>query len=201
MALTAFVAMAVVVELTPGPNMAWLALTSATQGRRAGWAAVAGIAMGLSVLAIVAAVGLADLALRAPAAFAALRFAGIAYMLWLAWLMWRGEEGAPARTGDRQAAYFRHGLALNLLNPKAAAFFVTLLPTFASTAQPSLAQLGLLSAIYVAIATAVHAAIVVGAAAAHHWLADAARLQKFGRIAAVLTFGVAIWMAVATIPS
>jgi threonine/homoserine/homoserine lactone efflux protein len=62
----AFLFTALLIELTPGPNMAWLALTSAGEGRRAGFAAVAGIALGLGMLGAVSAVGLAELATRSP---------------------------------------------------------------------------------------------------------------------------------------
>jgi threonine/homoserine/homoserine lactone efflux protein len=73
-----FLITTMLIELTPGPNMAWLALTSATQGKRSGFAAVAGIATGLAILAVASAVGLAELAARSPFAFSLLRYAGVA---------------------------------------------------------------------------------------------------------------------------
>jgi len=120
-----FLITTMLIELTPGPNMAWLALTSATQGKRSGFAAVAGIATGLAILALASAMGLAALAARSPFAFSLLRYAGVAYLLWLAWQTWVGEKDAAANQIDAtaMAAWFRHGLLLNLLNPKAAVFF------------------------------------------------------------------------------
>ena len=61
-----FLITTMLIELTPGPNMAWLALTSATQGKRSGFAAVAGIATGLAILALASAMGLAALAAQLP---------------------------------------------------------------------------------------------------------------------------------------
>ena len=120
-----FLITTMLIELTPGPNMAWLALTSATQGKRSGFAAVAGIATGLAILAVASAVGLAALAARSSFAFSLLRYAGVAYLLWLAWQTWVGEQEVAANRIDAtaMAAWFRHGLLLNLLNPKAAVFF------------------------------------------------------------------------------
>ena len=122
-----FLITTMLIELTPGPNMAWLALTSATQGKRSGFAAVAGIATGLAILAVASAVGLAALAARSSFAFSLLRYAGVAYLLWLAWQTWVGEQEVAANRIDAtaMAAWFRHGLLLNLLKPKAAVFFLS----------------------------------------------------------------------------
>ncbi|MGL5010530.1 MAG: LysE family translocator, partial [Paracoccaceae bacterium] len=83
-AITAFTVAAVAIELTPGPNMVWLAIVAATDGRRAGYAAVAGVALGLAVIGVAAAYGLAALVAGSPVAYQVLRWAGVAYLLWLA---------------------------------------------------------------------------------------------------------------------
>jgi threonine/homoserine/homoserine lactone efflux protein len=195
-----FLITTMLIELTPGPNMAWLALTSATQGKRSGFAAVAGIATGLAILAVASAVGLAELAARSPFAFSLLRYAGVAYLLWLAWQTWVGEKEAAANQIDAaaMAAWFRHGLLLNLLNPKAAVFFVTVLPAYIATNAPIVPQTMLLSANYVAIATAVHLVIVALAAQAHGWMTVGNRRNQVRRIFAVLLAMVAIWFLVST---
>ena len=165
-----FLITALLIELTPGPNMAWLALTSASHGRRAGLAAVGGIALGLAILGAGSAFGLAEVATRSPAIFNLLRYAGVAYLLWLAWQAWVGEkEVSPqmAKDGSQLASWFRHGLLLNLLNPKAAMFFIAVLPSYVSPNIPFASQTLLLSSSYVAIATAIHIAIILLAGAAH----------------------------------
>ena len=53
----AFAATALAIELTPGPNMAYLALIAATEGRRPGFAAAAAVAPGLRLMGLVAAMG------------------------------------------------------------------------------------------------------------------------------------------------
>jgi len=195
-----FLITTMLIELTPGPNMAWLALTSATQGKRSGFAAVAGIATGLAILALASAVGLAELAACAPFAFSLLRYAGVAYILWLAWQTWVGEKEVAANRIDAtaMAAWFRHGLLLNLLNPKAAVFFVTVLPAYVAANEPIVPQTMLMSASYVAIATAVHLVIVALAAQAHGWMTVGNRRNQVRRIFAVLLAVVAIWFLLST---
>ena len=86
---------AVLVELTPGPNMAWLALLAATEGRARGFAAVAGVALGLGLMGAAAALGLAALVQTQPQVYQALRWAGMLYLLWLALEAWRAASSTP----------------------------------------------------------------------------------------------------------
>src|ERR1700730_756944 len=102
----AFALTCLVIELTPGPNMAYLAVLSAGNGRRAGFAATLGIALGLLIVGVGAALGLAALISSSRLLYEALRWGGIAYLLWLAWDGWReATETSPASTdGDRLEA-------------------------------------------------------------------------------------------------
>jgi threonine/homoserine/homoserine lactone efflux protein len=196
-----FLITALLIELTPGPNMAWLALTSASHGRRAGLAAVGGIALGLTILGAASAFGLAELATRSPAIFNLLRYAGVAYLLWLAWQAWVGEkELSPqmAEEGRQLAAWFRHGLLLNLLNPKAAMFFIAVLPSYVAPDIAFAPQTFLLSASYVTIATVIHIAIILLAGAAHGWLSSGQRQRNVRRLFAVLLAVIALWFLVST---
>jgi threonine/homoserine/homoserine lactone efflux protein len=195
-----FLITALLIELTPGPNMVWLALTSASQGRRSGLAAVAGIALGLALLAAASAVGLAGLASRSPFVFGLLRYAGVAYLLWLAWKAWAGESELSPDSANQKAvgAWFRHGLLLNLLNPKAAVFFVTVLPAYISAEAPIAPQTALLSASYVAVATAIHLIIVVFAGQAHGWISVGDRHLIIRRIFAGLLAAIAAWFLIYT---
>jgi threonine/homoserine/homoserine lactone efflux protein len=195
-----FLITALLIELTPGPNMAWLALTSASQGRRSGFAAVAGIALGLALLGGASAFGLAELAARSPFAFQMLRYAGVAYLLWLAWKAWVGEKelSPDAASHNELGAWFRHGLLLNLLNPKAAVFFVTILPAYIVPDALIAPQTFLLSASYVAIATAVHLTIVALASKGHAWLSVGNRQHLIRRIFAIVLAAIAAWFLVST---
>jgi threonine/homoserine/homoserine lactone efflux protein len=197
----AFLLTALLIELTPGPNMAWLALTSASEGRRAGLTAAAGIAFGLGVLASISAIGLAELATASPVVFNLLRYAGVAYLLWLSWQAWNGEhELSPgvANNNVQLSAWFRHGLLLNLLNPKAAVFFIAVLPAYISPEVAAMPQTLTLSASYVAIATAVHIAIVLLAGQAHDWLSSGSRQRMVRRSFAIMLAAIAIWFVIST---
>ncbi len=195
-----FLLTTLLIELTPGPNMAWLALTSASQGRRSAFAAVAGIALGLALLAAASAVGLAELATRSHLVFGLLRYAGVAYLLWLAWKAWTGEDGLSPDIANQNAfgAWFRHGLLLNLLNPKAAVFFITVLPAYVSADAPVAPQTAALSASYVAVATAIHLIIVAFAGQAHKWISVGNRSHIIRRIFAGLLAAIAIWFLIST---
>ncbi len=192
-----------VIELTPGPNMSTLAVLSASRGRRAGLAAVAGVALGLLTVGWIAALGLAAVIDRSRLLYEALRWAGTAYLLWLAWEGWRdaaatgGGEFAVAET-DGIARYFRQGLITNLLNPKAGVFYISVLPTFVDPARPATGQTLTLTAIYVTVATAVHLAIVVGAGQIAGLVDDPAKSRIIRRALALMLAGIAVWLAWST---
>ena len=200
--LFAFILTVVVIELTPGPNMAWLAVLSADRGRRAGLAAVLGVAAGLALLGLLAALGFAALIARSPWLFEVLRYGGTVFLLWLALEGWRSAgESSPARMNGSLRRHFRDGLMINLLNPKAGLFYLIVLPDYIRPDLPSLPQAVGLTAISVAIATVIHLAIVAMAARASAWLADADQTRLFRRALAVLLALIAIWLFLDTRPA
>ena len=84
--LAAFVPIALALNLTPGPDMAFCVAQGMGRGARAGWAASAGVALGCMVHVTVAGMGLGAFLAAHPAAFDAIRWAGVAYLLGLALL-------------------------------------------------------------------------------------------------------------------
>jgi threonine/homoserine/homoserine lactone efflux protein len=194
--LSSFLMAALVLELTPGPNMAWLAMLTATSGRRAGWAAVLGITLGLTVQAVLAAMGLAVLLDAWPGLFLALHLAGMAYLLYLAVESWR-DAGNPAHHlpggGEDGAAGFRRGLVSNLLNPKAALLFVTVLPGFLA-ADHGPWDIAALSAVYLTVAVVVHLAIVLAAGTFRGVLSDPVVSVRMHRVQALTLAAVALWL-------
>lgn len=190
MDLVGFALAVLLIELTPGPNMAWLAGLAATEGQRSGLSAVAGVALGLLANGILAALGLAAILATAPALWNTLRIAGAAMMAWLAIEAWRGAgEAAPPAGGERRA--FLTGALINLLNPKAYMFFVVVAPQFLGGNRLGLTQALLLALVSTAIATAIHCAIVLAGSRAQVWLADPRRTKVVRRIFAVVILGVA----------
>jgi threonine/homoserine/homoserine lactone efflux protein len=94
--------------------------------------------------------------------------------------------------------YFWRGLVINLLNPKAGIFYVAIFPTFVDELRPLIAQTVIFSAIYVAVATAVHSAIVLLADAARPWLEDRQRSGIIRRLLSLLLVAIAIWLLFVT---
>ena len=197
MELGPFLLASLLVELTPGPNMAWLAIVGVSQGRSRGFAAVAGVALGLAVVGALAAIGLGGVISASPLLYGLLRWAGILWLLWLAWDGWReaSEDLEEVPTGWGLGRYFRRGLVTNLLNPKAAVFYLAVLPTFTDPILPILPQTLTLSAAFVVIATAIHASIVALAGLAAPLLQDPRRSRLLRRALSVALALVAVWFA------
>lgn len=188
------------IELTPGPNMAWLAGLALVDGRRAALAAVAGVAVGLMINGMLAAAGLALLVSTRPEIFAVLRWGGAVMMLWLAYQAWRDGNAtqAAAARDTSDARHFWSGLAVNLLNPKALLFYIAIAPQFLGSERFTMVQALTLTAISASIATVVHLLLVWQALRAHGWVSDPRRTRLVRRALAIGLLGVALWFVAQT---
>jgi threonine/homoserine/homoserine lactone efflux protein len=194
--LAAFAWTSLLIELTPGPNMTYLAILSAQRGRRVALAAVAGVAVGLALVGIAAAFGLSTLLERSRVLYEVIRWAGVIYLLWLAYEAYHAADDAPVATEALATLrYFRDGVVTNVLNPKAVVFYVSILPAFTDPARPLAGQTFVLAATYVAVATAVHAGIVLAASHAAELLDDRAAMTLLKRVLAWMLVAVAVWLA------
>jgi len=195
----AFLLTVLVLELTPGPNMAWLALLSARKGRWAGLFAVAGVALGLGTVGLAAALGVTAFIARNDMMFHALQIAGTGFMLYLAIEAWRESgESSPARMETGHAADFRRGFIINLLNPKAGLFFTALLPNYLDESRALAPQIALLTLTSVLIATAIHLALVFAGERAGHWLESGPASRLIRKGFAILLALIAVWLFAAT---
>ena len=201
--LLAFALTCTVIEITPGPNMAYLAALSLTRGWRTGLAAVAGVALGLSAYGVAAALGVAAIIENSAFLYEALRWGGVIYLLWLAWDAWSTAddlppEQAPANHHERASAFSR-GLITNLLNPKAAVFYVAVMPEFLDLGAGRIAAQTLtLSAVYVTIATLIHASIVLFASRLRSVIVEPAQVRLIRRVLALALVAIAGWLAWST---
>ncbi|MFF5204919.1 LysE family translocator [Streptosporangium sp. NPDC000396] len=127
--------------MSPGPDFAVVVRRSAISGRGYGMAAAAGIAAGVFVWVVAAATGIAALLAASAMAFTVVKVVGAAYLLYLGG---KALRAALAKGGDLKvdlpdpgrkspSAAFLEGLLTNVLNPKAALFFVALVPQFVSS--------------------------------------------------------------------
>lgn len=193
-AFIAFLATSILIELTPGPNMGYLVIVALTQGRKAGFAAVVGMCLGLSVIGFAAAYGVAALIQSSDLIYNGLRYAGIAFLLWLAWDGWRGGGEEKNHTVGARAQFLR-GLTANILNPKAAVFYVAVLPEFVDPSKPVLGQTMFLTAAYVAVATIIHALLVALAAALRPWVSGGPKEVIVRRTLSAALAVFAVWFA------
>jgi threonine/homoserine/homoserine lactone efflux protein len=130
----AFAAVCLGMALTPGPNMLYLVSRSISQGRWAGIVSLVGTAAGFVVYLVCAALGITALLMAAPIAYDILRFGGAIYLLWLAWQAIKPGGASPFQVRelpkDSPAKLISMGFLTNLLNPKAAMLYLSLLPQF-----------------------------------------------------------------------
>lgn len=167
--LLAFAAIALAMVLTPGPNMLYLISRSICQGRTAGMISLGGVALGFIFYMLCAAFGITALVLAVPYAYDVIRFTGALYLLWLAWQAVRPGGRSPFQVKDLPAdsprKLFAMGFLTNLLNPKIAVMYLSLLPQFIHPANGSvLGQALVLGAVQIAISIIVNSLIVVSAA-------------------------------------
>lgn len=166
--LLAFALVALGLVLTPGPNMIYLVSRSISQGRAAGLVSLAGVGLGFIVYMLCAAFGITALVFAVPYAYDGLRIGGALYLLYLAWQALKPGGRSPFQlrelAPDRPRRLFAMGLLTNLLNPKAAMLYLSLLPQFIVPGHGSvLGQSLALGFTQIAISLTVNALIVLAA--------------------------------------
>ena len=121
-------------SITPGPDMLLIASRSASQGKAAGFASLAGIQLGTYCHALAAALGLSQLFVTFPVAFDVVRYIGAAYLLYLAFKTFRSTGTALSASASMprysRLRIMQQGLLTNVLNPKMALFVLALFPQF-----------------------------------------------------------------------
>jgi threonine/homoserine/homoserine lactone efflux protein len=166
--LSAFALVSLGMVLTPGPNMVYLVSRSICQGRAAGLVSLGGVALGFVFYILCAALGITALLLAVPFAYDALRFAGALYLFWLAFHAIRPGGRSPFQVqnlpSDSPKKLFVMGFLTNLLNPKIAILYLSLMPHFIVPEHGSvLMQSLLLGAVQTVISVSVNGLIVVTA--------------------------------------
>jgi threonine/homoserine/homoserine lactone efflux protein len=197
-----FALAALLLVLTPGPNMIYCVSRTLCQGRAAGLMSLAGVLLGFVAHLLAASLGLTALLAAVPLAFDAIRLAGAAYLMWLAWQAFRPGGAAPfearALPHDPPAKLFRMGFLTNLLNPKVAMFYLSFFPQFIHPERgPVLLQSLVLGGVQIAVSGGVNALIVLGAGSITAFLSQSAgwlRAQRYvmGSVLAGLAARVAL---------
>ena len=201
----AFFTVALLLALSPGPDNLFVLVQSATGGRRAGFAVVGGLMLGVMVHTLAVALGLAAVFAASATAFTVLKLLGAAYLLYLAWGAWRApamlvasDAGAPTHPPPWPRLMAR-GVVMNLTNPKVVLFFLALLPQFVQPGQgPVAGQIVWFGALFILAATLVFGAVVLAAGALRAGLLRSARAQRWlHRAAAGVFVALAVRLALA----
>lgn len=183
-----FFTVALLLHLSPGPDMAFILGQTFRGGKVKGFAAMGGIWLGAACHALVAAFGLSAVLMTSASAFLIVKWVGAVYLIWLG-IQAIGSKGSSFISSDPLSSIpelsnwkiFRQGLMVSLLNPKVAIFFMAFLPQFVvAGAGPTSAQLLLHGFLVVLIAGVVEPPIIL--------LAD----KVAGRFRETKNFG--LWM-------
>jgi len=164
--LIAFALVSLGMVLTPGPNMIYLISRSLCQGRRAGLISLGGVALGFVFYMLCAAFGITALVMAVPYAYDALRIGGALYLLYLAWQAVKPGGRSPFQVRDlphdSPRKLFLMGFVTNLLNPKIAIMYLSLLPQFIAPDHGSvLAQSLMLGFVQILVSVSVNALIAI----------------------------------------
>ncbi|HEK1768267.1 TPA: LysE family translocator [Pseudomonas putida] len=184
--LLAFALIALGMVLTPGPNMVYLISRSICQGRVAGLISLGGVAMGFVLYMLCAALGITALVMAVPYAYDALRIGGALYLLYLAWQALKPGGRSPFQVRDLPAdsprRLFMMGFLTNLLNPKIAVMYLSLMPQFIEPGHGSvLLQSLVLGSTQIVISVTVNAIIALMAGSIAVFLAGRPLWQQAQR--------------------
>ncbi|HEV2852052.1 MAG TPA: LysE family translocator [Thermoanaerobaculia bacterium] len=200
--LLLFLGAALALNLTPGPDMLYVAARGSSEGRGAGVVSALGIAAGCLVHIAALALGFSALLERVPAAYDAVRLGGAAYLIWLGVrALWRPSAlGAVGKTERAPLGrIFRQGIVTNVLNPKVALFFLAFLPQFVDPGRgPVAGQLVFLGLLFNTSGTLVNLGVALAASRATTWLRARQRAsQAMQRVTGAVFVGLGLRLAMA----
>lgn len=180
-----FLVTSLIVVLIPGTGVIYTVSTGLVQGRRASFFASLGCTAGIVPHLAATILGLAAVMHTSAMAFQVLKLAGVAYLFYVAWATWRDTsafsvDGTAARASA--SGIVAKAFLLNILNPKLTIFFLAFLPQFVEpgAARP-LAQLLMLSAIFMAMTFAVFVVYGLVAHAFRRHVIESASVQAWLR--------------------
>jgi RhtB (resistance to homoserine/threonine) family protein len=166
-----FFTAAVALNVSPGPDLIYILSRTIAQGTKVGLASAAGVCSGAVVHVLAAAFGLSAVLAASATAFSVIKYVGAAYLLYLGVQALRSQGGAFEITAQKETVAvtpwqaFRQGVLVDVLNPKAAIFFMAFLPQFVrSDHGNSSAQLAVLGLLVILVAIIVESVFVLAAA-------------------------------------
>ncbi len=161
-----FFTAAVLLNISPGPDMAFILGQTAKRGVRSGFSAMFGIWTGAFIHVIFAALGLSAILATSAVAFSAVKWIGAAYLIWLGIQALRSKGTNISVNGQASPKslmkVFKQGVLVAVLNPKVAVFFLAFLPQFVEAgAAPISAQLFLHGTLIIVVAAFVEPPLIL----------------------------------------
>jgi len=196
--LLPFVGAAAVVIVTPGVDMALVTRNGLLRGRRAAVSAAVGITVGNFFWTVAAALGLAAVVAASAAAFTVIKIAGAIFLVYLGLKAIR-RAGAPVPPG-KVGSGFRQGIASNLLNPKIAVFFTSLLPQFVG-GDPTALDLLVLGALFSVMGLVWLCAYGLAVSRGRRVLERPAVKRRLDRVTGVVLVGLGVRLALERRPA
>jgi threonine/homoserine/homoserine lactone efflux protein len=191
--LLPFLLISAIVVLTPGVDMALVTKNALLHGRRAARATALGVNLGIFIWTLAAALGLAAVIAASAVAFTAIKLVGALYLVYLGLRALLGS--AEATPTPARGSAFRQGLASNLLNPKIAVFFTSLLPQFVHGDGQPFVPLLFLGGLFAAITLFWLAVYALAVGHASGWLRRPAVRRTLDRFTGVVLIGFGVRLA------
>jgi len=189
--------MASVTILSPGPGVTLTLTNSIRYGMYETFGGILGIAFGALIVAAISATGLGIVLAASATAFTIMKYIGAAYLIYLGVKMWR----TPPLTTTESAALkpsirmrFLEGITLQLSNPKAIFFFLSIFPQFIDNSKPYALQFFTLVLTYGCLVVAIHMVYAMSAHKVKRWLSSPRGSRAFNRVGAgaFIFFGLAL---------
>jgi threonine/homoserine/homoserine lactone efflux protein len=163
---TTFLIAAVLLNLSPGPDIAFILGQTMRGGRQSGFAAMFGIWAGAFGHVLLAAAGLSAIIATSALAFSIVKWVGAAYLIWLGIAALRSDGGSfvskDVKSSPDVLPIFKQGVIVALMNPKVAVFFLAFLPQFVvEGAGPLWAQLFLHGSLIIVVAALIEPPLVI----------------------------------------
>jgi threonine/homoserine/homoserine lactone efflux protein len=213
-AVAGFLAAMLPVVATPGASLTLLIQRVTADGHRQALPVILGTATGIGLHATLALAGLSALVLRSSQAFTAVKFAGAVYLVGLGCWIWysarrdlthdrtrtrtRERPGRDRRRRSAPRSGYLQALLGNILNPKAALVYLTLVPQFLDPAAPLAGQLLTLATVHIALTACWLLLWAVLLSRAARLLASAACRRAIARISATVLVALGIRTAAAS---
>lgn len=180
---TFFVA-AVLLNLSPGPDIAFILAQTAKNGQRSGFAAMFGVWSGAFLHVLLAAIGLSAILATSATAFTFVKWIGAIYLIWLGIQAIRSDGASYSSDTEVEQLsnikIFQQGALVAALNPKVAIFFLAFLPQFVvDGAGSASAQLFLHGSLIIVVAAFIEPPLVILGAKLTKYLSQNSRVAAW----------------------